>query len=98
MQTKIIAVWENIKQKCDAQTLKTQMRENKGLIEHNYQPGGTVLILCDLDKYVSKLDSPTESPFESLSVKTDGALKIQRGGYSNIAEDRGAAMTSYPTP
>ena len=79
-QMKVISDWEAIKARKIESTLKTLKRENRSRIQQEYAVGEKVLItVTDLQ---SKLDQPTEGPFEIKRVNKNGTVSIYRDGYN----------------
>jgi hypothetical protein len=73
-----LADWSNIGEFRQKQTDKNTVKENKGRVDWDYQPGDKVLVIKDgiLRKSESWHDS---EPRTITSVHTNGTIRIQHG-------------------
>ena len=88
MQTAVTADWEKIKHRKRQAAKTANERENRARVRYEYRPGHKVLILLKNEGMGSKLDSPTEGPYEVLKVYNNGTVKIKRGSYDEIINIR----------
>ena len=86
MQVKVTADWEKIKEIKRKSSLISNDRENKARLAYPYQEGNTLLIINREIK--SKMESPTEEPYEVLKVFTNGTIRIRRGNYNEVINIR----------
>ena len=88
MQHKIIADWTAIRDNKKKAAIMTNSRENKSRIQHVYHEGDKILLLVDSKDCASKLDSPTEGPYEVVRVYDNGTVRINRGSYEETINIR----------
>lgn len=88
MQHKIIADWTAIQDNKKKATIMTNTWENKSCIQHVYHEGNKILLLIDSKDHKSKLDSPTEGPYEVLRAYDNGTIHINQGSYEETINIR----------
>ena len=87
-QSKIKVDWENLKAKRRRLAVYNNARENRNRIDHEYEVGDQVLITLGKREIKSKLQQPTEGPYEITKVYNNGTVKIMRGTYDEIINIR----------
>lgn len=86
MQSNVIVDWEKIKLLKRASAQASNEKENKTRLHHQYSVGDKVLIIITDIK--SKMESPTEGPYEIRKVYQSGLVKISRGSYNEVIHIR----------
>ena len=74
IQSTVIADWEKIKQLKLISTQTSNSRENRTRLHHQYKIGDKVLIIISDIK--SKMESPTEGPYEIRKIYKSGHVKF----------------------
>ena len=72
-----ITEWDIIRKRKQALIKKSNARENKARIPHQYTVGD--LILLSSDDIRRKLDSPTTGPYKITKVHENGTVTVQKG-------------------
>ena len=87
MRVKVVADCENIKAKKLAAAEVANVRENKSRLKHTYKIGDKVLLILS-DEVMSKLDDPTEGPYQIMKVFHNGTIRINRGAFNEVLHIR----------
>ena len=86
MQSTVIEDWEKIKQLKHISIQPSNSMENRTRLHHQYKIGDKVLIIISNIK--SKMESPTEGPYEIQKNYRSGHVKICRGKYDEMIHIR----------
>ena len=86
IQSVVIVDWGKIKELKRISAEKSNERENKSRLQHEYSVGDKLLIIISDIK--SKMASPTERPYEICKVYQSGLVKIFRGNYKEVIHIR----------
>ena len=82
MQTRVVADWERIKQKKRMSTIRSNQRENRNRVHHNYKVGDKILIVLKVGgPPLPKMELPTEGPYTVIRVFRNERVRIKRGRY-----------------
>ena len=82
MQTKVKVDWELIKKLKWTNMMKNNTKENSQRTNHQHAVGDSVLIIKKKSEIKSKLDKPTDGPYEITEVHNNGNVTILRGNYA----------------
>jgi hypothetical protein len=80
------ADWELIKSRRQAEINRSNAKENKTRVPHEYKPGDKVMYT--IPRRQSKLRSPRTGPHEVVQVNSNGTLLIKRGAVTETVNMR----------
>ena len=80
-------IMEKIKTKRLAAAEVANQRKNKFKLKHTYRIGDKVLLTLS-DEVMSKLDAPTDGPYQIVKAFHNGTIRINRGAFNEVLHIR----------
>ena len=89
MHEKELVKWHELWERRKAQSIKENLRENKGRSNHEYKSGDKVLIITRSNERGGKLHKFMHTgPYEIVTVYGNGTIKIKRNNFKEIVHIR----------